>query len=434
PNYTFKVAKFKGSPDGFDREIWGVNDQLPGPTIHAKEGEKIRIKVISDLGTAPTSIHWHGMHQPGTWQMDGVANVSRPPIPTGESFTYAYEVTPAGTHWYHSHTGVQYGDGIFGPLIIAEKEPIARYDRDQILMINDWFHKSGDVLLEDLKQGKFLTGKKPTKEEFGDIPFDSGLINGKGRGPGGKGPLTIIEVEKGEKIRLRIINASSTYALRFQVDQHPLTVIASDGPAVEPVKVDNLNLAIGERFDALLEADQEGVHWIRAVTGDGNEIRAVLRYKGSKKDEPEESPVKWGEKALTLADLRSRQPVKLDPKPRESTYVLGGTMKPYRWNINKQFFPEADPIELAKDEHVRFVLKNETMMDHPFHLHGHSFYVLGKSDSLNVKDPPLKDTIAVPAKGDMVIQWVARNPGHWFFHCHIEWHLATGMARVIKIQ
>ena len=108
-------------------------------------------------------------------------------------------------------------------------------------------------------------------------------------------------------------------------------------------------------------------------------------------------------------------------------------MKPYRWNINEQYFPKADPIVLKKDQLVRFVFENPTGMDHPFHLHGHSFHVLGKPGALNLKDPPLKDTVTIPAKGGLVIQWRANNPGKWFFHCHIEWHLATGMARVIEI-
>ena len=119
---------------------------------------------------------------------------------------------------------------------------------------------------------------------------------------------------------------------------------------------------------------------------------------------------------------------------REVPLRLGGSMTPYRWSINGQFFPKADPIVLKKDELVRFVFDNPTGMDHPFHLHGHSFYVLGKPAALNLKDPPLKDTINIPSKGRLVIQWKANNPGKWFFHCHIEWHLMTGMARVVEIQ
>jgi FtsP/CotA-like multicopper oxidase with cupredoxin domain len=111
------------------REVLCYDGKIPWPVIRAKEGQTFRIKVSNKL-QVPTSVHWHGMHQPGTWQMDGVADVSRPPIPPGEDFTYEFTATPAGTHWYHSHTGVQYSDGLFGPLIIDEPTPPAKYDRE----------------------------------------------------------------------------------------------------------------------------------------------------------------------------------------------------------------------------------------------------------------------------------------------------------------
>jgi FtsP/CotA-like multicopper oxidase with cupredoxin domain len=284
-----------------------------------------------------------------------------------------------------------------------------------------------------------MKGPKPgmgPMKDVGDVPFESVLFNGKGRAPGDtKSPLTAVEVKKGQRVRLRLINGSSTYALRFQIDGHPLTVIATDGMPVAPVTVDNLLLGVGERYDVLLKADQDGAFWVRAATLDGNGGLAVLRYAGSGRAEPEPSPVQWGPHALAPQELRAPEPVNLKEEgPRSVELRLGGSMKPYQWSINEQFYPKADPIVLKKDELVRFVFKNPTGMDHPFHLHGHSFYVLGQPGSLNLKDPPLKDTVNVPAKGELVIQWKADNPGKWFFHCHIEWHLATGMARVVEIQ
>jgi len=440
PGPVLRAGAFKAAPDGRTKEIWGYNGQLPGQLIRAKEGDTLHIKVVNEL-RVPTSIHWHGMHQPGTWTMDGVEDVSRPPIPAGSEFDYEFKATPAGTHWYHSHVGVQYGEGLFGPLIVDEQTPIATYDREEILLINDWFWPTGDEILAKLVKGMGM--KMPMKEKMemkdkpdvGDVPFQSGLINGKGRAPGDtKSPLTVVEVKKGETVRLRVINGSSTYALRFQVDGHPLTVIASDGAPMQPVQVDNLVLAVGERFDVLLKADQDGVHWIRAVTLDGNEIKAILRYAGAPAAEPEAAPVRWGERSLTMEMMRAREPVKLAEKPREMTFRLGGTMMPYRWDINGQFYPKAEPYVFEKDEPVRILFQNPTGMDHPFHLHGHYFRLLGKPGALNLTDPVQKDTVNVPAKSDLVIQWQTTNPGRWFFHCHIEWHLATGMARVLEIK
>src|SRR5262249_14528880 len=109
---TLKASKFRGAPDGRERDVWGYNGQVPGPRIRVKEGETLRVRVVNELGV-PTSVHWHGMHQPGTWRMDGVDRVSAPPIAAGSEFTYEFRATPAGTHWYHSHVGVQYGNGLF---------------------------------------------------------------------------------------------------------------------------------------------------------------------------------------------------------------------------------------------------------------------------------------------------------------------------------
>lgn len=443
PTHVLRAVRFSGAPDGRKREIWGYDNQCPGPLIRAKEGDLLRIKVVNELGV-PTTIHWHGMHQPGTWRMDGVAGVSQPPFPSGKDFLYEFRAVPAGTHWYHSHEGVQYGNGLFGPLIIDERTPIATYDREEILLMNDWFLQLGETIVGDLLKGTFMKmnmkaaqGKPAMKDmpDVGDVPFQSGLINGKGRAPGNTtSPLTVVAVTKGETLRLRLINGSSTYAFRFQIDGHPLTVISTDGAPIKPLTVDNLVINVGERYDVLLKAEQEEVHWIRAVTLDGNEVRAVLRYAGASQPAPLPSPVRWAHRFLKAEEMHAREPAALDDKPREFSLRLGGSMMPYRWNINDQYYPKAETITLQKDEPVRFVLKNPTRMDHPFHLHGHYFRVLGKPGNLNLTDPVQKDTVNVPANSEMVIQWRANNPGRWFFHCHIEWHLETGMARVIEIK
>jgi multicopper oxidase len=455
---VLRAASFTAAPDRRPREVWGYNGRLPGPLLRMKAGERARIRVENAL-PVPTSIHWHGFHQHGTPSMDGVENVAREPIGPGESFVYDFVAEPAGTHWYHSHAGVQYGNGLIGPFIVEEASPIASYDRDEVLLINDWFRESGDALLAGLVNppamkgmpaGKSMTrgpetpvmkdmpgkGGMPgmSMKDLGDIPFQSGLVNGKGRAPGMKGPLTTIEVADGETIRLRLINGSSTYSFRFQVDGHPLTVIATDGSPVRPVVVDNLVFAPGERYDVLLKAKGRSVQWIRAATLDGNEVRAVLRYRGETRSEPDATPVHWGSRRLTPEMLRSPAPAILAKDPRAIPLLLGGAMKPYRWSLNGQYFPKADPIKLSRGEEVRFVFRNPTAMDHPFHLHGHSFYVLGSPGSLNMADPALKDTVNVPARSELVVQWLADNPGRWFFHCHIEWHMATGMARVIEIS
>jgi FtsP/CotA-like multicopper oxidase with cupredoxin domain len=438
---VFNVSAWEGAPDGRSREIWGYNKQFPGPEIRAKAGDQLRIQVNNQLPD-PTSIHWHGMKQLGTWKMDGVTGVSREPIPAGESFTYVFKAEPTGTHMYHSHTGIQYSEGLVGPLIIDPESNPYQYDSDEVVMISDWFQEAGPVLMEKIRTGAFdkpekgaSSKKSKMKMDVGDVPFQSALFNGKGRGPGQpNAELSTFQVDQGERVRFRFINSSSTYAFRLQFDQHKMTVIECDGQPMRPVEVDNLWIDIGERFDVIVEAKQKGTHWIRIGTLDGNEGRAVLRYKSSADAEPADSPVKWGPRTLGLNDLRSPEPVTLASDARVVKLVCGGTMQPYGWTLNGQSWPKADPIMVSEGESIRFELENPTGMNHPFHLHGHFFHLLGKPGELNLKDPAKKDSITVPTKSARTIEWVADNPGHWFFHCHIEWHLAVGMARVIQYK
>ncbi len=179
------------------------------------------------------------------------------------------------------------------------------------------------------------------KSDIGDVPFESVLFNGRGRfDKESATPLTTLEVKPGETLRLRLINGSTTYALRFQIDGHRLTVIASDGAPLEPVEVDNLLVNIGERYDVLVRADQQGAAWIRAATLAGDEARALLRYPDSPASEPAVTPVVWGERMLRPEEMRARDPVAVAKKPREIRLRLGGTMMPFSWNLNDQVYPK----------------------------------------------------------------------------------------------
>jgi FtsP/CotA-like multicopper oxidase with cupredoxin domain len=420
----------------------------------------------------PTIVHWHGMHQPGSWHMDGVEGVSGPAIPPGESFTYDFVATPAGTHWYHSHAGVQYSDGLFGPLIVEEAKPIARYDRDEILLINDWEHEPAEKVWQRLStQGMGNMGSmgaSPTSSgmgavpgsasaaerplatsgldqliasqwgspqlDWGDVPFVSGLVNGKGRTEKTQTPLTEVRIKDGEVLRLRLINGSATYSLRFQIDNHPLTVIASDGQPLRPVTVDNLLIGIGERYDVLVHGKRSGSHWIRATTGQNNTIKAVLRYGDQAPQEPTAPPQDWRARFLAPSQLASPRDVNLETVAyREIPMVFAGPEPIYRWSVNGEFYPKTTPIKIKKNAWIRMRFVNRTNMEHPFHIHGHSFYILGTRDQLNLKNPPLKDTLNIWPTAEQVIQWKASNPGKLIFHCHVQWHLAGCMASLLTI-
>lgn len=437
--FDFTTSTFSGDPDGRERELWGYNGVFPGPEIRVKEGDTIRVKVNNQL-PAPTSIHWHGMKQRDTWTMDGVTPISRQPIPIGESFIYEFTAEPAGTHWYHSHTGVQYSEGLLGALIVESKDDNYDYDRDQVLMIGDWFVESGDVIFENIKSGTYRAAEKPTlgapKPDYGDVPFESFVFNGVGQMPDkSSGAPNTFMVKKGETIRFRIINTSSTYTFKMQFGGHEVTIIEADGQPVAPMKADSLTIDIGERVDVLLRANQDGTHVIRASTLDGQQGVAILQYENDPITALEvmASTAAWGNTVVTSSDLRASETVNVPATGHRSVDLkFKGSRKPYAWPINGKSYPDGPPVMVKRGESIRFVMNNPTGMSHPFHLHGHYFRVLGRPGSLNLKNPPLRDSVTVPPNDTVVIQFDTDNPGNWFFHCHIEWHLGIGMGLEIK--
>jgi FtsP/CotA-like multicopper oxidase with cupredoxin domain len=281
------------------------------------------------------------------------------------------------------------------------------------------------------------------------------IVNGKGRfDTSSRDSYERLRVKFGETIRLRLVNASSTYALRFQIDGHPVTVIATDGTPVQPTEVDFLTIDISERFDVLLAAQGSGEHWIHFATDepattDANQGLAILTYHDRDTVPAGDIAFVAGPRTVDAHALVPRQPVSLAGLPfRELKWVLGGTMMPYGWTIDgvacTPWVAPCNPEVLRRGEYVRLVIENPTMMSHPFHMHGHSFFILGVGDdptALNLENPMLKDTLSVPAKscddgapGYAVVQFKADNPGKWFCHCHIEWHLAVGMGKVFEYE
>ncbi len=480
-DFTVRSVTPKTWPDGVVKKggMILVNNAVPGPTIRAREGDTIVVRLRNGLREG-TTIHWHGMTQLGTWQMDGVANVSQEPIPPGQTFEYRFKAEPPGTHLWHSHTGVQYGEGMFGMLIVDAADDLYRggYDAEQTVCINDWFHQPGTQILANLEQGVYMApmnmggssmgggtrapampGATYTGPDLGDVPFQSALINGKGRSGDSKSPLELLAVKPKQRVRFRMANIGSTYEMRVRLDGHRMTVIAVDGIPTMPSTVDSVTLDVGERCDVIVEMNQPvGNYWLRANTLDpaGKDgVRAIVRYGGAPASEPADTPADWGTE-LDYNVLRARAGVEVPAPDLVGTHLLGGSMKPYRWMWDGRSFvapktsfrtepnapdPPVTQIAVKKGQNVRLILNNPSGMTHPFHIHGRHFHVLYQSPSnagnytnrtLNVNAPCMKDTVSVHAGGHAVIQWKENNPGFWFFHCHIEWHLATGMAVVIR--
>ena len=278
-----------------DTMVFAINKQFPGPTIVVNEGQIVSVDVYNNLSSEAITVHWHGQHQVKTNFMDGVGLVTQCPIQPGSSFRYIFKASPSGTFWYHSHMGSQRANGLFGALIVKEKElnySISFVDdpANYTLTLIDWFRDDFNVFF---RHERFAIGLYPDLPPYtvpsdehpaqpfretasadfgiiGNLQFWSGLIQGKGRHssvPYERSSLNIYEVQPGQTYRFRLIHTGTMYAFRFSIDSHKLKVMATDGYLVEPVEVDYVALHSGERYDVLVEANQPlGNFWIKAET------------------------------------------------------------------------------------------------------------------------------------------------------------------------
>ena len=299
------------------RPVIAVNSQFPGPTLIVHEDQTVVVNVKNNLTDQDISIHWHGMFQYHTPWMDGVGLITQCPIGVGNTFRHIFKAAPSGTFWYHSHSNLQRSDGLFGGLIVMERNITRDYvdlPEHQTITLLDWHSESSLELFDQLTTVNLFEGIRPGElptsnmdeyhttlgpdgQEAGILPFESGLINGRGRHadvPYNKTLLSIFEVESGHKYRFRLIGAAGVYGYRFSVDGHRLSVMATDGFLVEPVPADYIIIYPGERYDFVLEANQTGGnYWIRAETLEVNltgsvpyeslhhTAEAILHYNGS---------------------------------------------------------------------------------------------------------------------------------------------------------
>jgi FtsP/CotA-like multicopper oxidase with cupredoxin domain len=419
---------------------WGYNGEYPGPEIRLQEGERLEATVENRL-PADTTIHWHGLPVPNP--MDGVPGLTQEPVPPGGEFVYAFAAEPAGSYLYHSHVGLQLDRGLIAPLIVEEREPHVAYDREVTLVLDDYLPGTPEPLAEGSADGGARGGMMGGRGMMGrgrrggmggmmgdQVPPYAGLLI-NGRLP--SDPVAV-EVRRGERLRMRVMNPSGATTFRFAVGGHRLTVTHADGYPVRPVTVDALLVSMGERYDVVLEADNPGAWPIAAATveGDSAPAQAVLRYRDAAAARPPAGSLPDGlgsGRLLRLDDLRGVEDAPAPSRPdRTFDLTLSGGMMSPAWTIDGQAYPDAAPLEIREGERVRVTMFNRSPMIHPMHLHGH-FFRTGDLRSGGVR----KDTVLVPAHmGRAAFEFVADNPGRWFFHCHNVYHLEAGMAREVR--
>ncbi|XP_033225671.1 laccase-1 [Belonocnema kinseyi] len=288
--------------DGVERPIVVVNRQMPGPSLEVCKGDRVIVDVTNMMSSESTTMHWHGQHHRTTPYMDGVPFITQCPILPGNTFRYHYEAATEGTHFWHSHIGFQRGDGILGSMIVRvppeEDYHKDLYDEDTFqVIITDWEHSmGGDTFLNHYHTGG--SNKPPNI-----------LINGLGRyasnidvnGTSALVPVATYTVKQNLRYKFRLINAEFLNCpIQMTIDNHTFYVVSSDGNDIEPIEAQSLVTYAGERYDFIVEMNQEvGNYWMhfRGLLDCGESFTkayqvAILHYEGAEQSSPH-SRISW---------------------------------------------------------------------------------------------------------------------------------------------
>lgn len=506
---------------GKEKRAIAVNGQIPMPTLTFTEGDTAEIHV-HNLLKEETSLHWHGLFLPN--KEDGVPNLTQMAIRPNTTHIYRFPIIQNGTHWYHSHSGLQEQIGMYGNFVMLKRpnDPTFRKGIDDLptlpIVLSEWtnlkpenihrmLHNANDYPAlkknsvqsygEAISAGHFKTKlqnewKRMLAMDVSDVYYEKIFMNGQ---PSSElKSISGKELKAGDKVRLRISNggASSYFWLTYAGGK--ITVVASDGNDVEPVEVDRLIIAVSETYDILVDIPSENKAFeFLATTEDrtnsasifiGNGVKQLksplprLKYfegmkmmndmmkmngelddmgmamslnqmdmnvvmypeiTGDAKPKQDDSdPNRYNANALgdivtlNYAMLKSTSITALPKEApvKELYFKLSGNMNRYVWSLDNKVVSEADKILIKKGENVRIILYNGSMMRHPMHLHGHDFRLLNGQG----QKAPLKNIVDVMPMETDTLEFNANVEGDWFFHCHILYHMMSGMGRVLSYE
>jgi FtsP/CotA-like multicopper oxidase with cupredoxin domain len=492
--YDLKIDEKLVNYSGKQVKAIGINGQMPAPTLEFTEGDIAEIHVFNNL-TEESSLHWHGILLPN--EQDGVPYLTTTAIAPKTEHIFRFPIKQNGTYWYHSHSNMQEQRGLFGALIIHKKDEPKMPEYTVLLSdwtdespqevhrslksMNDWYAIKKDSVQSYGEAAKAKAIKQKFRQEWdrmgamdvSDVYYNAFLTNGK---------ITDSQpnFKAGDKVRLRIINGSASTYFWFQFAGGEMSVIASDGIDVEPVTVDRAIVAIAETYDVIVTIPEDKSFEFRATAedrtnatslwlGSGEKINApvlpklklfegmkMMNSMGKMKEgemkmsyqqmdmnnvmyqETTPDPAKILEtpfiEPVTLNYAMLKSPVKTAfdaNKPvRELSFRLTGNMNMYSWSMDDKPLSKSDKILIKRGEIVRIKLYNDTMMRHPMHLHGHFFRVLNGQGDYS----PLKNVLDIMPMENDTIEFEASESGDWIFHCHILYHMMSGMGRVFSYE
>ncbi|KAL9100135.1 MAG: hypothetical protein Q9163_004451 [Psora crenata] len=435
--YILDVSEMALAPDGVCMPHAKVfNGSYPGPWIQACWGDDIEVTVRNHLWYNGTTVHWHGIRQLNTVEMDGVNGVTQCPIAPGEEYTYRFKAIQYGSSWYHSHYSLQYADGLAGPMTIYGPSTANYTSAIEPILMTDWNHRSA---FEDWAWGQ--SGHALPK-------MTNILLNGKGRynNSDPAHPIGLPErynkvFQRGKRYLLRLINTSLDTTFIFSIDGHNVTVIGSDFVPIVPYNTSSVLVGIGQRYHVIVEAEpielsHDDNYWIRTVPAEGcsgfatqpDNRTGIIRYDARStndpdstindfptacSDEPYESLVpklRWqvgppaNEEATNGSYQVGRITVSGPPYHPDQTMSRWTAYKNPLWlNYSEPTVDNIDPADQTWPDYLDVVTqdqpddswiylvisansdkKQNSHIDfypaaHPIHLHGHDFALLAQS-------------------------------------------------------
>ncbi|KAJ5223687.1 Multicopper oxidase abr1 [Penicillium chermesinum] len=439
---NWNVTWVNAAPDGFERPVIGINGQWPCPQIDVDLGDRLIVDVHNGLGNQSTGVHWHGIHQYATGVMDGASGVTQCPIPPGEHMQYHFEVNQTGTYWYHSHNMGQYPDGFRGALIVHDPNPPFQFDEEITITLSDWYHDQMPDLLaqyESAENEAAFGGREP-------VP-NSALINDSNNSK--------IKVLPNKTYLVHIICLSNWPGHTWVFDGHEMTVVEVDGVYTEPYAVGSkmLRLAPAQRTSVLIKAKPDTSK--NFAIWDTMDVNMMFVYEGR------EVPANYNPNVTAWFVYDEAKPLPPPPVLTEFEFVDDLTFIPQdkeallqpmhrqiiidtfsteidgvpRFTINNQtyippkvptlytantvgkeyasdpaVYGQVNPFVVQHGEIVEIVINNHHNNLHPWHLHGHQFQVLQRSEInggyftgayfQNISKTPIRrDTIMVQNHG-----------------------------------
>jgi len=437
PDHTLSIAPANIEiAKGIHIKTLAYNGQVPGPMLRLREGVPVTIDV-TNASSDPDLVHWHGLAIDSI--NDGAMEEGSPMIAPGATQRYSFAPKPSGTRWYHTHNSAYANlnlgtySGQFGFLLIEGRGEPGHYDHEINLAIHHWepsFAPMDDSMLKAMREQSSNMPLTPAS----DVVYRYATINGHMLGAGEP-----IRVKQGQRVLLRLLNASATENVVLALPGHTFTIIAMDGnPVPNPKSVEVLSLAVAERIDALVEMNAPGT-WVLGSTLEKARqmgLGIVVEYAGHLSAKL--GSAVWRDPAPFLWDYTqfASRAIPAAPPPDETYTLTFRDIGPQKgsmfdiWTVNNKPWPDSDRLTVDAGKRYRLVLRNGSGDQHPIHLHRHSFEVVrigGKQLS-----GLMKDTINLMPLDTVAVDFVANNPGDTLMHCHQQLHMDYGFMLLIK--